>query len=241
MTPAPAPEPSPVAHVFVADLDELRLDEADHHHLVQVLRGRAGELVTASDGAGRWRPCRLGPGGALQVCGDVVEVPAGAPALTVGVALTKGARLEVAVQKLTELGVDHIVPIAAARSVVRWVGERADHHLRRLRRVAREAAMQSRRVHLPQIAPVAEFAAAAGMPGAALAQPGGSPPSLARAVLLVGPEGGWAPEELAYDLPTVGLGPQVLRAETAAIAAGTLLVALRSGIVTESGDRWNSQ
>lgn len=245
MTPAPAPAHEPgsssVAHVFVSDLEAPHLDEADHHHLVQVLRGRAGEVVTASDGAGRWRACRLGSGGALEVDGEVVEVPVAVPALTVGVALTKGARLEVAVQKLTEIGVERIVPILAARSVARWGGDRADRHLRRLRRVAREAAMQSRRTHLPQVAPVADFAAAAAMPGAALAQRGGSPPSLARPVLLVGPEGGWAPEELACDLPTVGLGPPVLRVETAAIAAGALLAALRSGVVRESGGAGNAE
>ena len=60
-------------------------------------------------------------------------------------------------------------------------------------------------------------------------------PSLARPVVLVGPEGGWSDDELAAGLPTVGLGPNVLRTETAAVAAGTLLVALRSGLLAPHG------
>jgi hypothetical protein len=65
----------------------------------------------------------------------------------------------------------------------------------------------------------------------ALAQLGGDPPSARATTLAVGPEGGWAPEELALGLPSVGLGPWVLRAETAAVAAGALMAALRAGTV----------
>ena len=65
----------------------------------------------------------------------------------------------------------------------------------------------------------------------ALAHPGGGPPSLTRPATLVGPEGGWSDDELASSLPRVGLGPSVLRAETAAFAAGLLMCALRARIV----------
>jgi 16S rRNA (uracil1498-N3)-methyltransferase len=91
--------------------------------------------------------------------------------------------------------------------------------------------MQSRRVWLPVVDGVAEVQAVATEPGAALAHPGGRPPSLARPMVLVGPEGGWDEEELAAGLPLVGLGPSVLRTETAAVVAGALLCALRSGTV----------
>jgi RsmE family RNA methyltransferase len=64
-----------------------------------------------------------------------------------------------------------------------------------------------------------------------LADDGGGPVALERPVVLVGPEGGWAPEETACGRPTMGLGPHVLRSETAAIAAGALLVAKRAGLV----------
>ena len=118
---------------------------------------------------------------------------------------------------------------------MRWDGERAARNHARLIRVAREAAMQSRRTWLPEVGVPVTFAQAAQDVGrrspVALAQPGGRPPSLDRPALLVGPEGGWGAEELASGLPTVGLGQGVLRVETAAVAAGVLLCALRAGIV----------
>ncbi len=224
-----------VAHVFVPDLASPVLDAGDRHHLERALRLRAGEVVTASDGAGRWVACRWVGGGAggapLEVDGEVVVEPAPAPLVTVVFAPVKGERPEWAVQKLTELGVDRIVPLEAARSVVRWTGERAAGPLDRWRRIAREAAMQSRRAWLPEVETPVSFREAAGWAGAARAEAGGDPPSLARPVVLVGPEGGWDREERAAALPTVGLGPNVLRTETAAVAAGTLLVALRSGLL----------
>ncbi len=217
--------------VFVADLGAPALDDDDRHHVLRVLRVRRGEALQVGDGAGRWRPCCLGVAGELEPCGEVVEVEAPVPALTVGIALTKGARPELAVQKLTEVGIDRIVPFVAARSVARWEGERAERHLIRLRRVAREAAMQSRRLHLPDVGPVCDLAEMAALVGATLAHPGGGAPSATTRVVLVGPEGGWADEELAMGMPRIGLADGVLRAETAAIAAGVLLSALRSGIV----------
>ena len=220
--------------MFVADLETPALDEDDRHHLARVLRVRRGEALQVGDGAGRWRPCRFATGGVLEPCGEVVEVEAPAPALTVGIALTKGARPELAVQKLTEVGIDRMVPFVAARSVARWEGERAERHLARLRRVAREAAMQSRRLHLPEVSLVCDLAEAAALVGATLAHPGAGPPSATTSVVLVGPEGGWADEELALGLPRVGLATGVLRAETAAIAAGVLLSALRDGVVAAS-------
>ncbi|HUF33490.1 MAG TPA: RsmE family RNA methyltransferase [Acidimicrobiales bacterium] len=227
--------PGPAPLVFVADLTAPALDDGDRHHLERALRLRSGDEVTASDGRGRWRPCQLRAGGELEPTGLPSVVPAPTPALTVAFALTKGGRPELAVQKLTELGVDRIVPFAAGRSVARWEGDRAERHLARLRRVAREAAMQSRRAHLPTVAALTDFAGAAALPGAALADRGGRPPSLAHPTLLVGPEGGWTSDELAAGLPVVGLGPQVLRAETAALAAAALLAALRSNLLFGRG------
>lgn len=231
MTPAPGRLGGSAVHVFVADLDEPVLGDDDRHHVEAVRRLRPGDAVSASDGAGRWRACRLGTAGRLEPVGAVVEVPGPRPALTLGIALTKAGRPELAVQKLTELGIERIVVFAASRSVVRWEGERARRHLDRLGRVAREAAMQCGRVHLPEVEGVAGFAEVAGRPGVALAGAGGDPPSLSHPTVLVGPEGGWTGEELARGLPRVGLGPLVLRAETAAITAAALLTGLRSGLV----------
>jgi 16S rRNA (uracil1498-N3)-methyltransferase len=216
-------------HVFVADLDRPVLADHDRHHLAKALRLRAGDALTVSDGAGRWRPARFGP--EVEPDGAVVTVPAPTPAITVGLAPVKGQRPEWAVQKLTELGVDAIWLLVADRSVVRWDGKAGTAD--RLDRVVREAAMQSRRCHLPEVRVGVTIADATADGAVALADPGGAPPSLDRPVILVGPEGGWSDPERAAAPSVVGLGPTILRAETAAVAAGTLLTALRHNLVTE--------
>lgn len=215
------------AHVIVASLDAPVVDAGDRHHLTRVLRLRDGEVVTATDGAGAWRACRW-RAGSLEPDGPITAVPRPHPVLTVGFTPVKGDRPEWTVQKLTELGVDRIVPLRTARSVVRWDGDRGEAAVERLRRVSREAAMQSRRCWL---ADVTDVCAPSALPGAALAEPGGGPPTLDHPIVLVGPEGGWAPEELTGAAATVSLGPSILRAETAAIAAATLLCALRDGVL----------
>lgn len=217
--------------VFVDDVDRPTLSPADRHHLERVRRVRTGDPVVVSDGSGRWREGTLGGAGAVDVTGDVQVDDRPAPPITVAFALTKGERPELAVQKLTELGVDVIVPFTAARSVVRWDAQRADGNVERLRRVAREAAMQCRRSWLPEVAPLGTFATVSALPDAALADAGGAPPSLQRPTVLIGPEGGWDDEERACELPTVGLGEHVLRAETAAMAAAALLGGLRAGLL----------
>lgn len=226
------------AHVFLDDLDALEVSGDDHAHLMRVLRLRPGEAVSASDGAGGWRPATWTGDARLEAAGPVRRVPRPQPAITVAPALLKGERLEWAVQKLTEVGADRIVPLATERVVVRWDAPRRRRAEARLRAVAKAAAMQSRRVWLPEVEEVRNFdsvlAGAASAPapaGASMAVPGGDPPDLSRPVVLVGPEGGWSDSELSSGLPAVGLGPTVLRAETAAVVAGCLLAALRSRLV----------
>ena len=161
-------------HVFVADLDRPVAEDHDRRHLERVLRVRPGDPLTVSDGIGGWRPCRFGDD--LAVDGSIVRLAAPAPALTIGFALVKGERPELVVQKLTELGVDRIVPFAAERSVVRWSEDRAGAHVERLRRVAREASMQSRRCWLPEVIDPQSFEQVAGAPGVVLADRGGPAP-----------------------------------------------------------------
>ena len=229
------------AHVFVGDLARPEPDEHDAHHLWRVLRLRPGEHVTAGDGAGGWRLCQVVDGGRLEADGPVTAEAAPSPPIGVGLAPVKGDRPEWAVQKLTEVGVDLVVVFMAARSVVRWEGDRAVRQIERLGRVAREAAMQSRRAWLPRVAWAPDLAGAlavladggAGVGAVSLAQPGGEALTLARPAVLVGPEGGWTDEELASGPPTVDLGSTILRAETAAVTAGALLSALRDGRVAE--------
>ncbi len=233
------------AQVFVAEPSRPVLEPTDLHHLVRVLRLRPGEAVVAADGGGRWSLCRVRstadptPDTLLEVDGPLRTEPAPAPPLTVAFAPTKGDRPEWVVQKLTELGIDRIVALATERSVVRWEGERGTRALERLGRVAREAAAQCRRVHLPEVVPLHALGELAGLsgPGArgggALAQLGGPPPTRRLQTVAVGPEGGWSEAELD-GYPTVGLASQVLRAETAALVAGALLAALRDGTVGEA-------
>ena len=220
----PSAEPGPL--VFVADVEAPELDDGDRHHLQRALRLRSGDPFVVADGAGSWRPVRLGD--VVEPVGAVVAVSRPAPALTVGLTPTKGDRPEWAVQKLTELSVDRIVLLRTERSVVRWEGERMAHHLERLRRVVREAAMQSRRVWLPELVGLHTLD---DHPGAILADPGGRPPTAADHLVLCGPEGGWSDAERARAGDRVGLGPGILRAETAAVTAGALLAALRHGVV----------
>jgi len=215
----------------VIDLDAPELEPDDRHHLERVLRLRPGDLVTVADGRGGWRRCTFGPGGRLDLDGEIARVSRPTPALTIAFALTKGERPEVAVQKLTELGIDRIVPFPAARSVARWEGERADRHVLRLRKVAHEAAVQARRAWLPEVTSLSTLGTVLDEGGAALADPHGDPPTLDHPTIVVGPEGGFTAEERAEAERTVALGPHVLRAETAAMAAGAVLAALRSGLV----------
>lgn len=196
------------AHLFVADLERPKVADEDRHHLERVLRLRRGEAVTVSDGHGGQRPCVLGPGLALEPTAEAVRSAPPAPALAVGFALAKGERPEWTVQKLTECGIDRIVPFVGMRSVVRWEPERAQKNWLRLGRIAREAAMQCRRVWLPVVEPVTDFftLAGAGTPGVAMADIEGERLDLARPFVLVGPEGGWSEEERAVGLPAVRLG-----------------------------------
>lgn len=273
------------AQVLVDDLGHPEPSADDLHHLSRVLRLRDGEAVVAADGRGGWRLCRFRTGnpagtsagraggrsagrtgrageppppGRLQAAGPVRAEAPPPFELTVAFAPAKGDRPEWVVQKLTELGIDRLVPLLAERSVVRWEGARARSALARLRRVAREAACQSRRVWLPVVDEPATLAALAatlpsppaapsapaapgdrpGVPGdgfPVLADLGGPPLAGAVRVVAIGPEGGWSPSERGLGLPRVGLGPRVLRAETAAVAAGALLSAVRDGTVQLAG------
>jgi 16S rRNA (uracil1498-N3)-methyltransferase len=235
------------AQVFVADPSRAVLSDEDLHHLSRVLRLRDGEEVIAGEGSGRWartvwrgraelEPRRKAAG--VGGDGSVQHEERDLPLLTVAFAPVKGERPEWVVQKLTELGIDRIVPLHTERSVVRWTAERATPAVERLRRVAREAAAQCRRVWLPEVTSPIAFAelASLGTPGeVVLAQLSGDRPTLAHHVVAVGPEGGWSSEELASGLPTVGFGLSVLRAETAAVTAGALMASLRTGTVAPAG------
>lgn len=219
-------------------------DEA--HHAVAVRRLRVGERVVLTDGLGTSVVGEVASTGKRVFAVTVVSVtsaPAPEPAVTVVQALPKGDRGELAVEVLTEVGVARVVPWAAARSVAVWKGERADKSLAKWRSTAREAAKQARRSWFPVVDPLATTAdvvalvAAAGLavvlheeasvPLASLEVPAGGP-----VVVVVGPEGGLAEEEVAAFVAAgavaVRLGAEVLRTSTAGVAAVAALLARTS-------------
>src|SRR5262245_61472835 len=147
------------AHAFVPDLDVPALDDGDEHHLLRVLRLAPGDDVTAGDGAGRWRACRLAGGRALEIAGPIVAEPRPAPPITVAFALVKGERPELVVQNLTELGVDRLVPFVAGRAVGRWDPGRGGRHGQRWRTIASQPPTQCRRAAPHELAPGATLRA----------------------------------------------------------------------------------
>ena len=163
-------------------------------------------------------------------------VPAPVPLLTVGFALTKGDKPELVVQKLVEIGVDRIVPFVGERSVVRWEPDKAARNVGRWRAIAREAAAQAHRPWLAEVADVAPFAEVVASarprsghrarPSRRPSPPASTTPARAPTTVLVGPEGGWSAAEEAAVGRWVGLGPHILRAETAAIVAASRIVAV---------------
>lgn len=209
------------AHVLVTDVAAPVLDDAADHHVRRVLRLRVGAVVSVTDGAGSWRTCRLTADG-LEPDGSA-GTSAAPREVTVAVAPPKGDRLEWLVQKCTEVGVARIVLLDAERSVVRWDGERTAKQLERLRRIAAEAAMQSRRVWLPELC--GPVPAADVLPAAAIAEPGGRRIGTDDTCIAIGPEGGWSAAEVDRAADRVTLGPNILRVETAAVVATTLMVA----------------
>ena len=208
------------AHVVVGSLDAPVLDADDEHHLGRVLRIRPTDEISLTDGEGRWVPARWSDG-VVEVVGPIETVPSGEPVAVV-VSIPKGDRPEWIVQKLTEVGVDRIAFVAARRCVVRWDETKATRQIERLRRIAREAVMQSRRVRIPVVELLA-WSEVVALPAVAVAEPGSGPIGDAVRTIVIGPEGGFTDEELAAVPMQVGLGETVLRVETAAMAAGVLL------------------
>ncbi|MFF8871175.1 16S rRNA (uracil(1498)-N(3))-methyltransferase [Streptomyces massasporeus] len=220
------------------------LDGPEGRHAVSVKRLRAGEDVILTDGAGHWADCVVlgteGKDRLILQLDSVSEEPAEQPRVTVVQALPKGDRGELAVETMTEVGVDAIVPWAAARCITQWKGERGGKALGKWRATAREAGKQSRRVRFPEVAEAATTkqvaALLAGADFAAVLHESGDEP-LATAelpatgdiVLVVGPEGGVAPEELALfeeaGAQAYRLGRSVLRTSTAGTAAAAVLLA----------------
>ncbi|GAA3009979.1 16S rRNA (uracil(1498)-N(3))-methyltransferase [Kitasatospora albolonga] len=221
----------------------VRLDGPEGRHAAAVKRLEPGEAVTLADGLG------LGVEGAVRAVHgkDALDVEVlavrqeaePAPRIVVVQALPKGDRGELAVETMTEVGVDVVIPWAASRCITQWKGDRGAKALAKWRSTAREAGKQSRRLRFPEVRDLmttrqlAPLLAAASF-AAVLHEEGSEPlataalPAAGDLVLVVGPEGGVSPDELAAFAEAGAkphrLGPSVLRTSTAGVAAGALLL-----------------
>ncbi|MFT4212740.1 MAG: 16S rRNA (uracil(1498)-N(3))-methyltransferase [Microbacterium sp.] len=221
------------------------LTGAEAHHAATVRRVRVGEEVTVGDGAGVWLTGSVSEVAPREVVIAVTgrnEDPAPRPRLVLVQALAKGDRDEMAAQAATELGVDEIVPWQSARSVVRWEGSKAEKGRARWESIVREAAKQAHRPWIPVVAAPArtvEVAARAGDALMIVLEPAASDRLTALAaplrdadevLLVVGPEGGIAPDEIerltAAGARLARLGGEVLRTSTAGPAALAVVAAL---------------
>lgn len=213
------------AHVVVDNLEAPQLDDTDQHHLFRVLRLRSGAVVTATDGQGAWRECRVDASNTLVVNGATTNEPVRSSTFGVAFVPVKAEKPETTIRQLVEVGVDEIIVIAPTSRAV--AGTR-DRLVDRAERIVREACMQSRRVFLPTVHLGLSLDDVCARSGAALADPEGAPLGHAHRLLIVGPEGGFDDGEVPGSVPRVGIGPAVLRAETAALVAGARLAALHA-------------
>lgn len=212
-------------HVFVSDLERPELADDDRHHLSRALRLRDGDALTLSNGQGSWCTARFGA--VIEPASPIYQIASPAYRVGLGVALTKAAKPEFAVQKATELGIDDVVVFETEHSVARWDEMKRSRNELRLIKVAREAAMQSRRVTIPTVQVVSDLQSLLTRRGVARADFGGIPTNLQHRILLIGPEGGWSQRERELIPDAVDLGTTVLRAETAAVVASSFLVTSR--------------
>ena len=217
-------------------------DDAARH--LKVVRPRAGEEVELFDGRGRTRRCRW-DGRRLVADGPATTFPAPQTELVLFACVTKGSRWDWTIEKSVELGVNRIVPVISDRAIVRLPKAERPAKAERWRRIAEDAARQSDAVWLPEILEAVDFPEALALAresgrvfvGALVSPP--APPIL-KAVsetpadakpdlaAFIGPEGDFTPAELAAILEfatPVSLGPTILRAETAAIFAVSVLAA----------------
>jgi 16S rRNA (uracil1498-N3)-methyltransferase len=241
----------PQPPVFLADRAELQRDVVvlsgpEGRHAATVRRLRPGERADVGDGAGLVAECVVaaaGPEGLELAVRARRQVSRPDPAITVVQAIPKGDRGELSVEEMTEVGVDRIVPWAAARCVPVWQGARGERSLAKWRVTAREAAKQSRRAWIPEVtAPattsdvcqaIAKAACAIVLePDAADSLSHLSVPESGDLLIVVGPEGGVTEEEsaafLAAGATARRLGPTVLRTSTAGTVAAAVLLS-RSG------------
>jgi 16S rRNA (uracil1498-N3)-methyltransferase len=226
---------------FAGDRVELSLEES--RHLRDVLRLAAGEEAAVFDGEGREFRCTISETGRakhpaiLQVTGEIApKAPESSLDLTLAIALLKGEKFDLVIQKATELGVDKIIPLLTLRTDVKVKADDVHKKLERWQRIALEAVKQCGRAKIPEIAAPISFAQMfESTTGQRIffAEMGGRkldalPEALGGEITaIVGPEGGWDESELAVarerNCHLITLGGRILRAETAGIVVCALL------------------
>jgi 16S rRNA (uracil1498-N3)-methyltransferase len=223
--------------------DRVHLGAGDAQYLTRVMRLGRGDTVELLDGTGEGLRCEIEEAHREGLTARVLDrflVPEPPIPITLYQALPKGDKLELIIQKATELGVARIVPVPATRSVVQLKGDRAETKVVRWQKIAQEAAEQCERGKVPVVdvpQPLKDLQLADGTLGLVLSERVVSP-SLPQALpeqaplaiaLFVGPEGGWTPEELATmrerGAIEVSLGNRILRTETAGLAALAMVMA----------------
>ncbi|HRI44860.1 MAG TPA: RsmE family RNA methyltransferase [Fimbriimonadaceae bacterium] len=225
-----------------AEPDEgiFELPKAEIDKLRKVLRLPAGAHVACLPGNGRIFRCVFEGHVARVLKEEAIETEPRFH-LTIAQAIPKPEKLDEVVRMGTEIGVSEFVVFPSERTVVRWDEAKMEHRLTRLRAIAREAAEVCFRARLPKIAAADSLAAVLEIAGDALvlSEQEGVPVHLMdrlpgeRAVIVIGPEGGWAPREVERIGPrAVTLGPRVLRVDTAAAAAAALILLGPSGTPT---------
>ncbi len=216
--------------------DVVTLDGREAHH-ASVNRLRTGEAVLLGDGRGTLAEATVEESNPARIrlrIGESRFTPRPTPEIWLAQALAKGDRDELAVQAATEVGVSGVIPVQAARSVSRWSGPKLDKGVARWESIVREASKQAIRPWVPDVAaPVAPADLVSPRDRVLVLDPradtrladavGDTPRGVARIVLAIGPEGGFAPEEIdrltaAGAVPVV-LGDTVLRTSTAGPAA----------------------
>ena len=220
---------------------QVELSASAAGHVTRVLRLRAGAPVTLFNGSGSEFAGRIeavqGSKVTVQV-GEERAIRRESPLLlTLAQGVSRGERMDLVVQKATELGATHLVPVLTERSIVKLAGEQAQRKLAHWRAIAIAACEQSGRNRPPQVSPVVGFAQFLAGTAAEATRLILTPSSRLRipdvprpahgVTVLVGPEGGLTEEEqeraVAAGFIGVRMGPRVLRTETAALAALTLL------------------
>ena len=212
----------------------LTLDGAGSRYVRQVLRLRHGQTVVLFDGSGRDFEAELLAGKhrdcALRILREVSVEPAPALRLHLGIGISRGERMDYAIQKSVELGVSDISPLFSSRSVVRLNADRRNKRVAHWQGVIRSACEQSGRSRLPRLNPPSELSDwLSGHPGGLMLYHKAADTLATRPApgselnLLIGPEGGLSDAERAHAVDrgytAVRLGPRVLRTETAPIAA----------------------